>query len=84
VATGSKDKPQGKKPYYWLIYIAALVAGALLIADAAGYAPLQKITARLGAALLYSAFALLVAAGRPSGIIATVLVWIAVVLTLAV
>lgn len=84
MATGSKDKSQGKKPYYWLIYVAALVAGALLLADAAGYAPLRKLTARFGIALLYSAFALLVGAGRPSGIIATVLVWIAVILTLAV
>lgn len=74
---------QGKvtNQYYWLIYVAALVAGLLLIADAMGYYPLQRVTAKLGIALIYSALALLVGGGRPSGIIATVIVWLAVLLT---
>lgn len=74
---------QTKTPsqHYWLIYVAALLAGILLIADAVGYHPLQRITAKLGLALIYSALALLIAGKRPSGMIATILVWIAVVLT---
>lgn len=70
-----------KKQPLWLIYLAALLAGLILLADAFGYAPLQKLTARLGIALLFSAIALVVANGRAPGYIATTILWIAVLLT---
>ena len=76
--------PKPKRQFFWLIWGGALVGGILLIADAVGYAPMQRLTAKLGLALVYSALALLIGGNRPSGIIATVLVWIAVVLTFVV
>jgi len=78
-ANSGQSTPKGQ--YYWLIYAAALIAGLLLIADALGYYPLQRITAKLGIALIYSALALMIGGSRPSGIIATVVVWFAVLLT---
>ncbi|MBU0983027.1 MAG: hypothetical protein KKA42_04105 [candidate division Zixibacteria bacterium] len=77
VKTGSGTKAD----QLWLVYISAVLAGLLLLAHALGFSPLQKVTARLGIALIYSAFALLVGNGRPSGIIATALIWIAVIVT---
>ncbi|UCC44342.1 MAG: hypothetical protein JSU65_14745 [Candidatus Zixiibacteriota bacterium] len=71
-----------KKRSPWLIYLAALIAGLVLIADAVGYAPLQKITARLGLGLLFTALSLFISGGRPVGWIATGIVWIAVILAL--
>lgn len=80
--SGSQNgSPSGKKPYYWLIYIAALLAGLLLIADAVSFRPIAKITARLGIALLYTAFAFIMGSTRASAIVGTVLVWLAVLLT---
>ena len=69
------------KPYYWLIYIAAILSGLLLLADAAAYGPATKITARLGIAILYTAFALWLGRSCPTAWIGTILVWTAVLLT---
>jgi hypothetical protein len=80
--SGSKTStPSGTKQYYWLIYVAALLAGLLLIADAVSFRPVTRITARLGIALLYSAFAFMVGGSRGSAIVGTILVWLAVLLT---
>jgi hypothetical protein len=58
-----------------------LLSGLLLIADAANYVPLMKVTARLGVGLLYTAFAFIVSGTRPSTYIGTTLMWIAIALT---
>ncbi len=79
--TDTKSKQSERKPYHWLIYVAAILSGVLLLADAMNYAPGTKITARLGIALLYTAFAFMVGKARPSTYIGTTLLWIAVVLT---
>ena len=80
--SGSKSsEAAGKKPYYWLIYTAALLAGLLLIADAVNFRPIAKITARLGIALLYTAFAFIAGGARASAIIGSILIWLAVLLT---
>jgi len=76
------EKPSSKSQHYWLIYVAAILAGFLLLADAANFAPATKITARLGIALLYTAFAFLFGKARPSVYIGTILLWVAVVLTI--
>jgi hypothetical protein len=70
-----------KRQAIWLVYLAALVAGAILLADALNYELIQRLTARLGLALLFSAIALFVANGRPAGWIATAILWVAVILT---
>ena len=74
-------KQEQEKETYWLIYIAALLSGLVLLTHAFGYTPIQKISARLGIAFLYSACALLVGRGRPSGMIAAAIIWVTVILT---
>jgi len=71
----------GKKEPYWLIYVAIMIAGILLLAQAFGWIQLNKLTARLGIALIYSAIAMLVGQGRWAGNLATVIVWLGVALT---
>ena len=78
-----KEKPEKtvKKQPYWLIYVALLLGGLLLLAHAFELSTLQKWTARLGIALVYSALALVVGNGRAPGYIAVVIVWLCVLLT---
>ena len=66
---------------YWLIYLAALLAGLMMLAQAMQYHPATKITAKLGVALVYSALALFVGNGRPAGFIATAIIWVAVIVS---
>ncbi|UCG61865.1 MAG: hypothetical protein JSV52_00830 [Candidatus Zixiibacteriota bacterium] len=71
-------KPKKKEPF-WLIYIALLLAGVLLLADAFQIAHLSRWTAKFGIALVFSALALIVSSGRKSGSIAVAIVWIALI-----
>ena len=68
--------------HHWLIYLAAILSGFLLLADAINFTLATKITARLGIALLYTAFAFMVGRARPSTYIGTILLWVAVMLTI--
>ena len=72
-----------KKPdrLLWLIYLALLAAGVLLIGDALNAAIISKLTTRLGVGLLFSVFALVVGKNRPGGIIAVGILWIAIIIT---
>lgn len=76
-----EDNAQKPRQPYWLIYVALLLGGILLIADASHYAPLQKISARLGLGMLYSAFALFIGNGKPAGMFATAIIWTAILVT---
>lgn len=79
---GSEGGGEAKKSQpYWLIYLGILIAGLLMLADAAHYAPFQRIPARLAVGLLYSAFALFVGNGKPSGFIGTGIIWIAILIS---
>lgn len=78
---GGDSAAQKPSQPYWLIYVGLLIGGVLLIADAQHYVPLQKISAKLGIGMIYSAIALFVGNGRPAGIAATVIIWIAVLTT---
>ena len=80
MAKDSGGESGGGKKYYWLIYLAVLVAGVLLIADAVHFRPIVKIPARLGIALIYSALAFMAAGSKAPAIIGTILVWAAVLL----
>jgi len=73
-----EPKPSQK---YWLFYVGLLLGGILLLADALHFLPLQKISAKLGIGMVYSAFALFVGNGKPAGMAATVVIWIAVLAT---
>lgn len=78
----ANDKQVAKpNPKYWLIYISLLLAGLILLADAAQVTQLQKWSARLGIAFVYSAISLIVANGRKSGLIAAIIIWVAAILT---
>ena len=76
-------KAKARKPLHWMIYIAALLAGILLLADAANIEAGTRVTARLGIGLVYTAFAFIVGGARPSVYIGTTLLWLAIVLTFA-
>ncbi|MEW6050947.1 MAG: hypothetical protein AB1644_07795 [Candidatus Zixiibacteriota bacterium] len=75
--------PKPTQPY-WLVYLAALLSGLLMLAQAMHYYPATKITAKLGVALIYSAIALFIGNGRPAGFIATTIIWVAVIVSLLV
>jgi hypothetical protein len=70
-----------KKQPFWLIYVALLLAGILLLADAYNFTQLARWTARLGIALVFSAIALTVGNGRTVGYVATAIIWAAVVIS---
>jgi hypothetical protein len=77
---GDSGSAKPSQPY-WLIYVALLIGGLLLIADTLHWVQLQKVSAKLGIGMIYSAFALFVGNGKPAGIVATVIIWIAVLTT---
>jgi len=73
-------KPKKKQPW-WLVYVSLLLSGVLLLADAYNVTQLQRWTARLGVALVFSAIALLWPGGKTPGKIAVAVIWIAVVIS---
>jgi len=77
----SQAKPPSKKQPYWLVYFSLLLAGLLLLADAFGFAYLQRWTVKLGIVLIYSALSLFIGNGRAAGFIAAAVVWLAVLAT---
>ena len=79
--TENNESPQKKNQFYWLIYLALLLGGIILLAQAIDYIHLNKWTAKLGIALLFSAFALLVANGRKAGYAATSIIWIVIIIS---
>lgn len=65
----------------YLIVISLIISGILLLADAVHFYTISKLTVRLGVGLIFSAIALLVGRNRPAGIIATAIIWIAIIIT---
>ena len=81
VGPALEAKPPSRKQPYWLVYFSLLLAGLLLLADAFGFAYLQRWTVKLGIVLIYSALSLFIGNGRAAGFIAAVIVWLAVLAT---
>ncbi len=79
--TKNNESPKKKSQYYWLIYLALLLGGIILIAQAVDFTYINKWTAKLGVALLFSAFALLVANGKKTGYVATSIIWIVIIIS---
>ena len=79
-ASSSGSASGGNQPV-WLLYTAAVLAGVLMLADGFNVTTLARIPAKLGIAMVFSAMALLFDSGKSIGIIATVLIWAAVVVT---
>lgn len=73
--------PAAKKDPYWLVYLGLLLAGLLMLAQAAHYHPVQKISAKLSVGLLYSAAALYIGNGRPPGFIGAGIMWAAIIVS---
>lgn len=78
---GSDKQSKKRSQPYWLVYLALLIGGVLMMADAYQIMHLHRWTARIGIALIYSAVALLVGNGRWAGFMATAIVWLAVAAT---
>jgi hypothetical protein len=66
----------------WLIYIALIAAAIMLLGDGLDIRILARLTTRLGGSVLLSALFLIIGKNRPSGIIATAIIWIAFIITL--
>jgi hypothetical protein len=67
---------------FWLLYLALILAGILLIADALHINYLTRLTIRLGAGFIFSAIALIAGKDKPIPIISIAIVWLAVVITI--
>jgi hypothetical protein len=77
--TTAEAKP--KRRAVWLIYIALVTAGLILIGDAFKIEILNRVTARLGIGLIFAAFALIVGNGRQAGYWAAGMVIAVIILT---
>lgn len=58
----TENKPT--KSMNWLIYLSLILSGILLLADAFDATYFNRMTARIGIGLLFTAFALIVGAGH--------------------
>lgn len=63
----------------WLVYTSMALGGLLLLGEAFEFYQLQKWTAKIGIALLFSAFSLVVGNGRKSGYLAAAIIWVVVI-----
>jgi len=77
----TKSQAKKKKQPVWLVYLSLLIAGAILLADAFDIAHLNLWTGKLGIGLVWTALALFAGGGRPAGIAAVAIVWLAVLAT---
>ena len=77
-STSAKRKPE--QPW-WLLYLTMLVGGMLLLSYVFGWFQMDRWTARLGLALVYSAFILLMGRGRTMGFICVAVIWIVAIAT---
>ena len=77
----TSQEPKKRKQPLWLIYIALLLSGLLLLADAYNFSHLGRWTGRFGVVLVFSAVALVIGNGRKAGFVAVGIVWVAVIAT---
>ncbi len=74
------EKPANKSSY-WMIYTSLFFSAILLLGDGLAITHLDKWTAKVGIALLISVMFLLVCKNQTKAIIASVIIWIAVIAT---
>lgn len=70
------------RPMTWLIYLGLLLGGLLMLGDVYHISHLDRWTARIGIALVYTALALMVGNGRNSGYVGTAIIWLSLVVTI--
>ncbi len=68
------DAAQKPSEPYWLVYIALLLGGLILLGNTFHITQLTKWTSIVGIAMVYSAFALFVGKGRTPGWLAAALI----------
>ncbi|SYZ73279.1 membrane hypothetical protein [Candidatus Zixiibacteriota bacterium] len=70
------------KGLFWVLYLALIIAGILLLADALQINFLTRLSVRLGAGFIFSAIALIAGKDKPLPIISIALVWLAIIITI--
>lgn len=78
----TNDITPPKKQPFWLIYLALLLSGLLLLGDAYNLFGLNRWSARLGIGLLYIVLALVVGKDKPAPIIGIAIVIVSLVITI--
>lgn len=79
-----QEEPKNKisRKYLWLIYVSLIASAIMLLGDGLDIRVFARLTTRLGASVLLSALFLIVGKDRPSGFIATAIIWIAFIITI--
>jgi len=77
----SKTKEPVKRSTYWMIYTSIFVSAVILLGDGMALTHLNKWTAKVGIALLFTVFFMLVCKNQTKAIIASLIIWIAVIAT---
>jgi len=77
----SKTKEPVKKSSLWMIYTGIFVSAIILLGDGMALTHLNKWTAKVGIALLFTVFFMLVCKNQTKAIIASLIIWIAVIAT---
>ncbi len=77
--TTENSKPQ--KSLNWLLYLSLIISGLLLLADAFDATYFNRWTARIGIALLFTAFAYIVGAQKKKSHIAVGILWGSIIST---
>ena len=80
-ASNSQTEEPKKKSFFWMFYMSLLISAILLLGDGLAITHLEKWTAKVGVALLFSVFFLLVCKNQTKAIIASAIIWIAVIAT---
>ncbi|MBU8933125.1 MAG: hypothetical protein KOO62_03870 [candidate division Zixibacteria bacterium] len=81
----SNEQPQaqtkGTKGAFWMIYLGLAVAAIVLLGDGLSISHLERWTARIGIALLFTVLFLLVCRNMTRAITASAIIWLAVIAT---
>ena len=72
---------KSNKGAYWMIYLGLAVAAILLLGDGLSIPHLERWTAKVGVALLFTVLFLLVCRSMTRAIIASGIIWLAVIAT---
>jgi hypothetical protein len=70
------------KGLLWVLYLALIIAGILLLADALHIGFLTRLSVRLGLGFIFSAIALIAGRDKPLPIISIAVVWLSIVITI--
>jgi len=76
-----QPKTSSSKSALWMIYVSLAVAAMVLLGDGLAVSFLEQWTTRIGIALLFTTFFLLVCRNQTRAIIASVIIWLAIIAT---